>query len=110
MALELAYDPLKFIERVSRAHGDASGLTLAGERVVLVSSPALARDVLLDKSDCFQKEGTAFFPGSSLATDCFRGGNDGVDGVVSGDLSNPAFRRAWGRREVHGGGGAVSAR
>ena len=93
VALELAYDPLKFIERVSRAHGDASGLTLAGERVVLVSSPALARDVLLDKSDCFQKEGTAFFPGSSLA------GNgllvsDGETWARQRRLSNPAFRRA----------------
>ena len=46
VALELAYDPLAFIERVTREHGDAVGLTLAREKVVLVSSPELARAVL----------------------------------------------------------------
>jgi len=93
VALELAYDPLAFIERVTREHGDAVGLTLAREKVVLVSSPELARAVLADESDCFQKEGTAFFPGSSLA------GNgllvsDGETWARQRRLSNPAFRRA----------------
>lgn len=93
VALELAYDPLAFIERVTREHGDAVGLTLAREKVVLVSSPELARAVLSDESDCFQKDGTAFFPGSSLA------GNgllvsDGETWARQRRLSNPAFRRA----------------
>lgn len=92
-ALELAYDPLKFLERTRRARGDAVGLTLAGERVVLVSSPELARRVLLDDNAAFQKEGTAFFPGSSLA------GNgllvsDGETWARQRRLSNPAFRKA----------------
>lgn len=93
VALELAYDPLAFIERVTKEHGDAVGLTLAREKVVLVSSPELARAVLSDESDCFQKDGTAFFPGSSLA------GNgllvsDGETWARQRRLSNPAFRRA----------------
>ena len=93
VALELVYDPLKFLERAREAHGDAVGLTLAGENVVLVSSPALARAVLVDQSECFQKDGTAFFPGSSLA------GNgllvsDGETWARQRRLSNPAFRKA----------------
>ena len=93
VALELVYDPLMFLERASEAHGDAVGLTLAGENVVLVSSPALARAVLVDQSECFQKDGTAFFPGSSLA------GNgllvsDGETWARQRRLSNPAFRKA----------------
>ena len=92
-ALELAYDPLRFLERARRAHGDACGLTLARESVVLVSSPDLARKVLRDENASFQKDGTAFFPGSSLA------GNgllvsDGETWARQRRLSNPAFRKA----------------
>jgi hypothetical protein len=43
------------------------GLSLAGERVVLVSDPAVAADVMIRRAHLFVKEGTAFFPGSSLA-------------------------------------------
>ncbi|KAI8472926.1 MAG: cytochrome P450 [Monoraphidium minutum] len=86
-------DPLSFIESVRGRHGPVAGLLLGGERVVLVSCPAAARQVLIDRADIFVKEGTAFFPGSALT------GNGLL--VSDGDvwrrqrrLSNPAFRRA----------------
>jgi hypothetical protein len=40
---------------------------LAGNRVVLVTDPLVAKDVMIDRPQLFQKEGTAFFPNSSLA-------------------------------------------
>jgi cytochrome P450 len=86
-------DPLAFIESVRERHGPVAGLLLGGERVVLVSDPAAARQVLIDNAAVFVKEGTAFFPGSALT------GNGLL--VSDGDvwrrqrrLSNPAFRRA----------------
>ncbi len=86
-------DPLAFIENLRQSHGPIVGLLLGGERVVLVSEPAASRQVLIDRSDVFVKEGTAFFPGSALT------GNGLL--VSDGDvwrrqrrLSNPAFRRA----------------
>ena len=50
-----------------KQHGDVVGLRLAGELCVLVSSPSVAKDVLIDRADLFIKQGTAFFPNSSLA-------------------------------------------
>jgi hypothetical protein len=86
-------DPLAFIEDVRARHGPVAGLLLGGERVVLVSDPAAARQVLIDRADIFVKEGTAFFPGSALT------GNGLL--VSDGDvwrrqrrMANPAFRRA----------------
>ena len=66
-AVELGADPLAFIVKTQRDHGDVVGLSLAGERVVLVSDPTVAADVMIDRAELFVKEGTAFFPGSSLA-------------------------------------------
>ena len=93
VALELGYDPLMFLEDASATYGDAVGLRLANARVVLVSSPSLAKAVLCDTDGGFQKDGTAFFPGSSLA------GNgllvsDGATWARQRRLSNPAFRKA----------------
>jgi cytochrome P450 len=58
-----------------------------------VTNPVVAKDVMIDRPQLFQKEGTAFFPNSSLA------GNGLL--VSDGDvwrrqrrLSNPAFRAA----------------
>ncbi len=69
------------------------GLLLGTERVVLVTSPEAARQVMVDDAAVFIKKGTAFFPGSSLA------GNGLL--VSDGDiwrrqrrLSNPAFRKS----------------
>ena len=66
-AVALGADPLAFIVEARASHGDVVGLRLAGERCVLVSDAAAAKDVLIDRSSVFVKEGTAFFPGSSLA-------------------------------------------
>ena len=69
------------------------GLLLGTERIILVSDKSTAKAVMVDKSSSFQKEGTAFFPGSQLA-------GKGML-VIDGDLwkrqrrlSNPAFRQS----------------
>ena len=58
---------LRHYAEVQREHGDVVGLALAGERVVLISDPSVAADVMIERPEFFVKEGTAFFPGSSLA-------------------------------------------
>lgn len=89
----LLQSPLDFITRLRREYGPVVGLLLGGERVVLVSDPAAARQILIDRPDVFVKAGTAFFPGSSLT------GNGLLvsDGEVwrrQRRMSNPAFRKA----------------
>ena len=74
-------------------HRDVVGLSLAGERVVLVSDPKVAADVMIDRAGLFVKEGTAFFPGSSLAGEGLLV-SDGESWARQRRLSNPAFRAA----------------
>ena len=86
-------DPLSFIQFQQQQYGNTVGMLLGGEWVVLVSSPEAAQQVLIDQPDVFVKEGTAFFPGSSLT------GNgllvsDGEVWKRQRRLSNPAFRKA----------------
>ena len=92
-AFEMGQNPLKFIEKVKSRYGPVAGLRLAGENVILVSKPSVAKQVLIDDEASFTKKGTAFFPSSRLA-------GDGLL-VTDGDvwrsqrrLSNPAFRKA----------------
>ena len=92
-AVELGADPLAFIVKTQRDHGDVVGLSLAGERVVLVSDPTVAADVMIDRAELFVKEGTAFFPGSSLAGEGLLV-SDGDSWARQRRLSNPAFRKA----------------
>lgn len=92
-ALRLLSDPLAFLTDVARDHGPVVGLTLAGSRVVLVSDPAAARDVLQDRSDTWVKSGTAFFPGSSLTGDGLLV-SDGATWRRQRQLCTPAFRAA----------------
>ena len=93
VAVELGADPLKFLEKTKHDFGDVVGLKLAGERCVLVSSPTVAKDVLIDRAELFVKEGTAFFPGSSLAGEGLLV-SDGDTWKRQRRLSNPAFRKA----------------
>ncbi|KAF5834729.1 cytochrome P450, partial [Dunaliella salina] len=92
-AVSLISAPLDFLERTKQEHGTIVGLMLGGERVVLVADPAAAKQALIDDAAVFGKEGTAFFPGSSLT------GNgllvsDGEVHKRQRRLSNPAFRKA----------------
>ena len=66
-ALELVQDPVAFSLKVSKQYGGATGLRLAGQNIVLVTDPILAKDVMIDRPQYFQKDGTAFFPNSSMA-------------------------------------------
>jgi len=65
-AMSLLSSPLKFLTS-TRQYGRTVGLLLGTERIILVSDKKIAKAVMVDKSSSFQKEGTAFFPGSSLA-------------------------------------------
>ena len=80
-------------QKPQRDYGDVVGLSLAGERVVLVSDPTVAADVMIDRAELFVKEGTAFFPGSSLAGEGLLV-SDGDSWARQRRLSNPAFRKA----------------
>ncbi|EFJ44932.1 hypothetical protein VOLCADRAFT_82539 [Volvox carteri f. nagariensis] len=92
--LSLLSDPLGFLTSTTAQYGPLVGLLLGGERVVLVTGREAARTVLVEQAgSVYVKEGTAFFPGSSLA------GNgllvsDGPVWQRQRRLSNPAFRRA----------------
>ncbi|KAG2496159.1 hypothetical protein HYH03_005761 [Edaphochlamys debaryana] len=92
--LALLSDPLAFLKTSTERYGPLVGLLLGGERVVLVTGREEARQVLVEQAgSVYVKEGTAFFPGSSLA------GNgllvsDGAVWQRQRRLSNPAFRRA----------------
>lgn len=93
VAIDLVADPLAFTTQAARKHGGLVGLRIAGQNVVLVSDPLLAKRVLIEDSQSYQKEGTAFFPNSSLT------GNgllvsDGEVWQRQRRLSNPAFRQA----------------
>ncbi len=92
--VSLLSDPLSFLTSSTQQYGPVVGLLLGGERVVLVTGRDEARTVLIEQAGTvYVKEGTAFFPGSSLA------GNgllvsDGAVWQRQRRLSNPAFRRA----------------
>ncbi|CAK0782573.1 hypothetical protein CVIRNUC_005785 [Coccomyxa viridis] len=92
VALNFLRSPLEFIDSLTQQYGSTVGLKLGGEQVVLTGDLCLSRQVLIDQADVFGKEGTAFFPGSSLA------GNgllvsDGPIWQRQRQLSNPAFRQ-----------------
>lgn len=48
-------NPLAFLEQTTAAHTGVAGLVLGGEYVVLVSDPAVAKDVLIDRASIFVK-------------------------------------------------------
>jgi len=93
VAFDLLRDPLSFLNNVTQRSGNVVGLSVAGQRVVLVTDPLAAKAVLIDNPEVYPKAGTAFFPGSSLA------GNgllvsDGEIWRRQRQLATPAFRRA----------------
>jgi len=93
VALGLLQDPLAFLESTQQKYGDVVGVSLAGERAVIITDPQAAKTVLVDEPAAWVKAGTAFFPGSSLA------GNgllvsDGPIWRRQRQLATPAFRRA----------------
>lgn len=91
--LLLASNPLEFLQSMFQAHGGLATVVIGGERVVLIGDPKIAKQIVEDEPQNWVKEGTAFFPGSSLA------GNgllvsDGAIWRRQRRLSNPAFRPA----------------
>jgi hypothetical protein len=48
-------DPLAFLEETTAVYGGVVGLVLGGEYVVLVSDPAVAKDVMIDSASVFVK-------------------------------------------------------
>jgi Cytochrome P450 len=88
----LMVGPLDFLRSVRARHGGCATFVLGGERVILVSDPTAVQQIVVDDAHIWIKEGTAFFPGSSLA------GNGLL--VSDGDtwrrqrrMTNPAFRQ-----------------
>eukprot|EP00884_Botryococcus_braunii_P020753 jgi/Botrbrau1/7361/Bobra.0316s0009.2 len=87
-------NPLEFLTRSRHEYGALVGLLLGGERVVIISDPTAARQVLIDQAGTvFVKTGTAFFPGSKLAGEGLLV-SDGQVWRRQRQLSNPAFRKA----------------
>lgn len=56
---ELKADPLRFLTRVARDHGDAVELRLGPQKILMLNSPALIRHVLQD--NCLNYEKSRFY-------------------------------------------------
>lgn len=89
-------DPLRFLRTMRAQHGGLVTMVLGGQRVVLASDPAAVHQIVQEQSRDWQKDGTAFFPGSALA------GNgllvsDGAVWQRQRRLCNPAFRQSAAR-------------
>ncbi len=52
---DLRRDPLDFLTRLTRDHGDISSFSALGQRYVVINHPDLAREVLLTQADAFWK-------------------------------------------------------
>ena len=57
VALEFIRNPLRFLDTTAAEYGGAAAFTLGGQRVVLITEPGLARDILIGQSSSFQKVG-----------------------------------------------------
>eukprot|EP00667_Euglena_gracilis_P005933 EG_transcript_5978 len=88
--LELVQNPLAFFERMRDQFGGAIGLVMAGEYVVVVSDPALLRQILVDDPKSFPKQGSAFFP--SLTDAAALGTTDGTEWRRRRQLAAPSYR------------------
>lgn len=48
-------DPLSFLENVTARYSSVVGLIMGGEEIVLVTEPAAAQHVLIDKASIYRK-------------------------------------------------------
>lgn len=48
-------DPLKFLTRIAREHGDIVPFRMGPQHVLLLNHPDLVRDALVTRADCFHK-------------------------------------------------------
>ena len=48
-------DPLKFLTRIAREHGDIVHFRIGPQHVLLLNHPDLVRDALVTRADCFHK-------------------------------------------------------
>lgn len=86
-----ALDPLGFFVRLARDYGDLAYYSLAGERIYLVSDPALIRDILVTHNQNFVKgrglERTKILFGEGLLT------SEGAAHLQQRRLIQPMFHR-----------------
>jgi cytochrome P450 len=101
--LAIQREPLEFLTRLQRDHGDVVYFTLAGQPVVLLSHPDLVRDVLVTQQRSFHKgrglERAKLLLGEGLLT------SEGEHHLRQRRLAQPAFHR-----QRIAGYGAVMAR
>src|SRR5437764_15463165 len=55
LPLALRRDPLAFLQDLARTYGDISHITAAGEHLVVLNHPQMARDVLVTNQRNFRK-------------------------------------------------------
>ncbi len=91
-ALAVTRRPLDFMPALARDYGDVAGFAIAGQPIVLVSDPALIRDVLVTDARLFHKgrglEGAKLLLGEGLLT------SEGEFHRRQRRLAQPAFHRA----------------
>lgn len=87
-----ARDPLGFIERCARDHGDAVGFTVAGKRLFLLSHPDRIQEVLVEHAGASLKDeitsGLSRILGEGLLT------SEGATWRRQRKLAAPSFSRA----------------
>ena len=75
-AVSLLNDPIAFLQDATASYGDTVGLVLGGQYVVLVTDPAVVRDVLIKKASIFVK-----VPAEALSV-CNRSGEHAADVIA----------------------------
>jgi len=90
--LRLTKEPLAFVQRLHREHGDVARFSVAGQPLVLVSDPDRIRDVLVTHARTFHKgrglERAKLLLGEGLLT------SEGEKHLRQRRLAQPAFHRA----------------
>jgi cytochrome P450 len=91
LPLALGRDPLNFLQELARTYGDIAHITAAGDHLVVLNHPQLAKDVLVTNQRNFRKgrglERARKLLGDGLLT------SEGVTHLRQRRLIQPAFHR-----------------